>query len=43
MLSKGVFDMDMLPGALRVLVDWIIMIMGTLFTFFEMKEETEAE
>ncbi len=31
--------MDMLPGAVRVLVDWLIMIMGTIFTFFEKKEE----
>ncbi len=36
--------MDMLPGAIRVLVDWLIMIMGTIFTFFEKKEEdTSAE
>lgn len=43
MLSKGVFNMDMLPGALRVLIDWLIMIMGTLFTFLEKKEETPEE
>lgn len=35
--------MDMLPGAIRVLVDWLIMIMGTIFTFFEKKEETGEE
>lgn len=34
--------MDMLPGPIRVLVDWIIMIMGTLFTFLEKKEEGES-
>ena len=34
--------MDMLPGAIRVLVDWIIMLLGTVFTFFEKKEEGEA-
>lgn len=43
MLSKGVLNMDMLPGALRVLIDWLIMIMGTLFTFLEKKEETPEE
>ena len=35
--------MDMLPGALRVLIDWIIMLMGPIFTFFEKKEEEEQE
>ena len=33
--------MDMLPGFARVIVDWIIMLMGTLFTFLEKKEEGE--
>ena len=31
--------MDMLPGAVRVLLDWFIMLMGTILTFFGMKEE----
>lgn len=35
--------MDMLPGAIRVLVDWIIMLIGTVWTFFDKKEETSAE
>lgn len=35
--------MDMLPGAVRVLIDWFIMLLGTIFTFFEKKdEETET-
>ena len=34
--------MDMLPGAVRVLIDWLIMLLGTIFTFFEKKEETET-
>lgn len=34
--------MDSLPGPIRVLIDWLIMILGTIFTFFEKKEE-EAE
>lgn len=35
--------MDMLPGALRVLIDWIIMFMGTIFTFLEKQEEPADE
>ncbi len=31
--------MDSLPGPLRVLIDWLIMLLGTIFTFFEKKEE----
>ncbi len=33
--------MDMLPGFVRVILDWFIMLMGTVFTFFEKKEEGE--
>ena len=35
--------MDMLPATLRVIVDWIIMILGTVFTFMEKKEDTTEE
>lgn len=35
--------MDMLPGAIRVLLDWLIMLLGTVFTFFEKKEEGATE
>jgi len=31
---KGVFLMDALPGALRVLIDWAIMLLGRIFTYF---------
>lgn len=34
--------MDSLPGAVKVLVDWIIMLLGTIFTFFKKKEEPET-
>ena len=33
--------MEMLPGFLRVILDRLIMVMGTLFTFMEKKEEGE--
>lgn len=33
--------MEMLPGFVRVILDWLIMVMGTLFTFMEKKEEGE--
>lgn len=33
--------MEMLPGFVRVILDWLIMLMGTLFTFMEKKEEGE--
>jgi len=33
--------MEMLPGFVRVIIDWLIMVMGTLFTFMEKKEEGE--
>lgn len=36
---KGVFLMNSLPGPIRVLLDWLIMLMGTIFTFFEKKED----
>ena len=39
---KGVFLMDMLPGAFRVILDWFIMLLGTLFTFLEKKEDAET-
>ena len=35
--------MDMLPGAIRVILDWFIMLLGTLFTFMEKKEETDVK
>ncbi len=36
--------MDFLPGPIRVIFDWLIMILGTIFTFLEKKEEgTETE
>ncbi len=35
--------MDMLPGPIRVILDWLIMIMGTIFTFLAKKDEGEAE
>lgn len=41
-ILKGVFLMDMLPGAIRVILDWFIMLLGTLFTFMEKKEETDT-
>ena len=34
--------MDSLPGVFRVIIDWIIMIFGTLFTFLEKKEDTDT-
>lgn len=33
--------MEMLPGFVRVIIDWLIMVIGTLFTFMEKKEEGE--
>lgn len=33
--------MEMLPGFVRVILDWLIMVMSTLFTFMEKKEEGE--
>ena len=35
--------MDSLPGTLRVIIDWIILVFGTLFTFLEKKEEADTE
>ena len=35
--------MDMLPGVFRVILDWLIMVMGTLFTFLEKKEDTDVQ
>lgn len=34
--------MDSIPATFRVIVDWLIMLFGTLFTFLEKKEDTEA-
>ena len=34
--------MDGLPGPFRVLLDWFIMLLGTIFTFFEKKEEEDT-
>ena len=31
--------MEFLPGAVQVLIDWLIMLMGTLFTFFGKMQE----
>lgn len=32
--------MEMLPGAVQVLIDWVILLIGTLGTFFKkMKED----
>ncbi len=34
--------MDSLPGPIRVIIDWLIMVIGTLFTFLEKKEDTDT-
>lgn len=35
--------MDALPGPLRVILDWLIMLLGTILTYFGMKNEEDTE
>ncbi|GEM_PF-1895225 len=34
--------MDGLPGPIRVILDWLIMLLGTIFTFLEKREDADA-
>ena len=42
-LRKSLYErsifMEFLPGAVQVLIDWLIMIVGTLGTFFKKMQE----
>ena len=41
MFTERSIHMEFLPGAVQVLINWLIMIIGTIGTFFKKKQEDE--